>query len=392
MKVLIINQHSDNFGDDAAGCALIKMILNNTDANCIDIIYHANASREIPVYDQKIIHHLDISFGKIGIKKVVKYYLLQRCLRIKPLSVHLRKWINLIREADAIFVSPCGANIGIYKDWSFLLKILMVIIEGKSPIFQYNTIGSSGNIIFDYIALYALKKSHIYVREESSRKYLDRNGIKAKWGPDTAFALGKKDDKLRNDVVTFVPSSFDSWHPEFKDDPIDKKIQEIVIPQITRWVNKNCFSLEIIPHLNSKEEFKYNKIVLDAFKKAGLERISLREDINSVWDYDEALETSRVVIGMRYHAVVLAAKNCRPYLALCYENKMKEVCRYTDMLNSMVDIHQIISYSSGDKLIVMLDTILKDEDKIVNKLKVENNSIKSLCLVPIKDNCGTKGK
>ena len=57
----------------------------------------------------------------------------------------MHEWIELIKNCDVAVMSPCGANIGIYKDWASLIRILMVIIEKKKFIFQYNTIGKSGN-------------------------------------------------------------------------------------------------------------------------------------------------------------------------------------------------------------------------------------------------------
>lgn len=388
MKVLIINQHSNNFGDDAAGCALVNMLLMHKEIEKIDIIYHA--TKEIPIIDSRVQHHLDISFNKVGHWNFIKYYLFERILQKKPSSNILCQWIELINEADTVFVSPCGANIGIYKDWPSLVRILMVIKQGKKLVFQYNTIGKSNNILFDCLAKYALKKSYVYVREEKSKEYLNKIGVNSIWGPDTAFALGKREYAIRSKVISFVPSSFDAWHPEFKSNPIDKKVQEVLIPQLTKWINKNDFSLEIVPHLNLPEEMEYNQKLYTEFIKAGINNITIRDDIMDVWQYDEALGSSRLVIGMRYHAVVLAAKNYRPFLAMCYENKMKEVCRYTKLSDSAIDIHEINKYNNDDLIYKKLDSIISREQQISKILNKEVEMLKPMCEIPILDICFNK--
>lgn len=41
MNVLIVNQHSNNFGDDAAGCAFVDILLTFSEVDKIDIIYNS---------------------------------------------------------------------------------------------------------------------------------------------------------------------------------------------------------------------------------------------------------------------------------------------------------------------------------------------------------------
>lgn len=384
MKVLIINQHSNNYGDDAAGCALIKMLLEKNDVEQIDIIYHAK--QEVPITDSRVRHHLNISFGNVGHINFLKYYMFERLLKRKPYNRLLAEWIELINNSDMVFVSPSGANIGIYRDWPSLARILMVVFQRKTPIFHYNTIGKSGNAIFDFLARYALKRSIIYVREENSQKYLKSIGIESKWGPDTAFVLDKCVCTVRAKVISFIPSSFDGWHPEFKTTPVDKQIQNIVLPQIAEWVNRNNYILEIIPHLNTSEENEYNKIMLNELKNNSIKNAIIRDDINNVWDYDKAIGTSRMVIGMRYHSIVLAAKNHRPFLALCYENKMKEVCRYTNRVDCAVDIHQLTNQKDQNNLVMKLDYIKKNENDIVYSLVSVTKELIPLCFIPFFEN------
>lgn len=377
MNVLIVNQHSNNFGDDAAGCAFVEILLSFSEVEKIDIIY--NSDKKIPVTNNKVRHHLDISFGKVGHKDFIKYYLFERPFKKESKNKLMKEWIDLIKKSDVAIMSPCGANIGIYKDWASLIRIIMVIIEKKKFIFQYNTIGKSGNFLFDKIAKYILKRSSVYVREKKSLDYLKTLGVKAKWGPDTAFALNAINGEIRKNIVSFVPSSFDGWHPEFKKNPIDKKIIDIVIPEIAKWVIDNKFNLEILPHLKTEKEYKFNLLIKNKLVEHGVDKVIIREDINDIWEYDQAIGTSRFCLGLRYHAIVLSAKNCRPFISICYENKMREVSNYTDMGKYIIDLHKI---DSDNNIYNLMDDLIINENKIIDNLYDVNEKLKPKCRIP----------
>ena len=128
MKILIINQHTLNFGDDIAGISLIQNLLKISNVETIDVIY--NTKGKLPFDDTKVIHNQDIMLKEIGMSNLIKYFCFRK-LGKKKYNEPLNKMIKIINEADYIFVSPCGANIGIYKDWRFLVKLLIVISENK---------------------------------------------------------------------------------------------------------------------------------------------------------------------------------------------------------------------------------------------------------------------
>lgn len=385
MKVLIINQHSNNFGDDAAGCALIKMLLKKGNVTSIDIVYHS--TKEIPFNNEKVHHHLELNFSNVGKMRFIKYYLLDRPFKKQSSSGLMNEWIDIIQKSDIVFVSPCGANIGIYKDWPSLVRILMVIKEKKKIVFHYNTIGKSGSYIFDNLAKYALSKSVIYVRERRSEEYINNIGLKCICGPDTAFALESLRCKIREDTISFIPSSFDNWHPEFKNSPVDDILQSQFIPFLASWASRNKFKIDILPHLNTNDEYEYNQIILNCFIKAGFKDVLIRTDVNNVWDYDNAIATSRFVVGIRYHAIVLAAKNCRPFLALCYENKMKEVCNYTDMMDSIIDIHNLVDCLQNGQIEFALNNLMLYEKEISKKLEEKYELLQPLANAPVLDHC-----
>lgn len=348
LSILIINQHSHNYGDDAAGTALVYRLLSDKNVTKIDIIYNS-CDVAIPVVNPRLRHDLDISLRKVGVYEILKFFFLNSFSGYKTNSKILKKWLKIIDEADYIFVAPCGANIGIYKDWLFLFRVFMVIKRNKIPIFHYNTIGKSGNLVFDYFARKVLKCSKIYVRENKSHNYIKSLGMEAKYGPDTAFMLPRCKIEVRPKIIGFVPSEFDYWHPSFKKNNIDNYVQEILCKEIAGVCNNGSYKLELLPHLNTEREKKYYHLIKNKLIVHGLnpESILIRNDINNFMDYDLAIASCQFIIGMRYHTIVLAVKNYRPFISICYENKMIELCNYTNMNEYKVEL---ASKSKGEVL------------------------------------------
>lgn len=381
MNTLILNQHSSNYGDDAAGSALVQILLKHG-VNSIDIIY--NAEKMIPCINDKVHHHPEIKFSTAGYFNVL-LFLLFAPLGFEGTNDQMKKWGHIIRNADTIFVAPSGANIGIYKDWRFLIRLLMAVRAGKKLVFHYNTIGPSGNVVFDYIARKILEQSDIYVREKKSLLYIQSLGLQGVWGPDTAFALAPLNSQIEEDLVSFVPSSFGNWHPAFRNSSIDDKILDDLIPELAQWLkDKNC-RIQILPHLCTKEEKIYNGRICSALRKYGVLDARCRDDVDSVWKYDKELSKSRLVIGMRYHAIVLAAKNYRPFVSLSYENKMKEVCSY--LHQSCFDC-DLVRYSEGESLCISetLNSAYIHSEEISSNLKETlKNEIMPKVQIPVKN-------
>lgn len=326
MKVLIINQHTLNFGDDIAGISLLQNLLEYKQINEIDIIY--NTKGKLMIDNERINHNQDIMLKNMGYLKLIKYFMFRGLGVNNFKNEPLDKFIKIVNEADYIFVAPCGANIGIYKDWRFLIKLLMIIKEGKTPIFHLNTIGKSGSLIFDYLSKNVLKKSIIYVREQKSLEYIKNLGLNAKFGVDTAFSFKENESVNKKEVIAFVPTILKNWHPNFKNIDIDKLVFEEILPVIAEFSIKNNLSIELVPHLNSEIEKGYYIRILNSLKERNA-IVKYREDIKNVYEYNNAIKSSKIVIGMRYHSIVLAIKNLVPFISLAYENKMKEVCDYS---------------------------------------------------------------
>lgn len=340
MRVLVINQHTQNFGDDAAGEALLHKLLDKKVVQSIEILHNGPVG-DARLPDKRVRVVKGATFKQIGAVRLGAYFLMPRKIAARVLGKNLSNLIDSIRCADAVLVAPSGANIGIYRDWQYLTRLLIAVREGATPIFHWNTIGTSGSKLFDTLALIVLKRSRLYVRERASVSYLHNLGLESKLGPDTAFALTSIEAEVDNSLLSLVPAELDSWHPSFRTNPINSQFLAELTREIANFALTRGMRIDILPHLRSSGEFAFNERVRAELLRHGLpeDNVQIRVDVTDVSEYDRAIASSALVVGARYHAIVLAAKNFVPFVSLAYENKMEEVARYTDTMEYTVRLN-----------------------------------------------------
>ena len=380
MNVLVINQHTLNYGDDIAGISLLQNLLEIEDIEKINIIY--NTKGKLLIDDEKICHNQEVMLKNIGYCNLLKYFLFRKLGWKKIRNRPLKKMLDIINSSDYIYVSPCGANIGIYKDWRFLIKLLIVVNEGKTPIFYLNTIGASKSKMFDYFARKVLNKSIIYVREKKSLEYIESLGLKAKFGVDAAFSFKSESEVFeKKEKIAFIPTILKSWHPNFKNINIDELIFEKILPIIAEFSSDKKLTIELIPHLNNDEEKEYYTIIEKKIKELNA-NVIVRNDVDTVYKYNEAIRESKIVIGMRYHSIVLAVKNLVPFISLSYENKMQEVSEYSEKLDFSFKLYE--KNFNLELLKEKLEEVYESNEKISNELKVVlNNKLIKLSKIPL---------
>lgn len=357
-KIAIVNQHSINVGDEAAGCALLQKLERDFNIESIDIFY--NGSEPVPYNSEVVSHDLHLSLRQMGYFAIAAFLLTGA-----RVNRTIRNYCSIIEQADLVFVAPSGANIGIYRSWRFLVRLLIVVRLGKTPIFHWNTIGASGSKLFDRFAWKVLSKSRLYVREQKSKDYLESLGLKSELGPDTAFLLDPIVRVKNSRTIAFVPSELDSWHPAFKDSHINEFVLTEYVPTIGRFAFERGYKVVIVPHLRDEMESTFNEKVYKALAETKC-NVEIASGVRDYRDYDEILARADLVVGMRYHTAVLAAKNHRPFIALAYENKALEVGRYTNMQEYCIDLTQ---RKQGKQLRHVLEQLEFNQDRISIELK-----------------------
>lgn len=382
MIITIINQHANNLGDEAAAIALIDELESYDNIDKINLIY---VGKGILHYNsKKLNHNREINIKNIGIFNIVlRIIFSQISINYRGTTV-LNKYLEIIEQSEYIFVSPAGADIGIYKGWASLINLYLVKSCDKKIIFHLNTIGKSNSFVFNMLANRILKKSLIYVRERASLQYLRSIQIQSKFGIDTAFLLRKEDLICTEDnVITLIPTELSSWNKSYRNSNIESKmITQLFIP-LCKFALDNNYRIVLLQHLLTEKEKEFYKSLIRIVQPLSYDKIvSIADNINNALDYQRQICQSSIVISMRYHGVVLAAKNTVPFISIAYENKMLEVSSYMGVPYQNIFVDEL----NKENFIKLVYSTKDNSKKIKKVLSYYNKKLRKLAENPVKEN------
>ena len=199
MKVLIVNQYTENHGDEAAGKALVRNLISVDQVDRITIYYHGFA-QESSIFkfdtDKEIIN-IDFttkSTMSLGSKlNWITTFLLfvfppKLTRRFLPKSL-IGKEIKLIMDHDLVISAPTGPNIGLYRDLNYLFRIYTALRLNKKVAVYSISIGPfPAKDLFYRVSLSCLKKvDFLALRDRQSQQLAESFKIKYHPAIDTAF-------------------------------------------------------------------------------------------------------------------------------------------------------------------------------------------------------------
>jgi colanic acid/amylovoran biosynthesis protein len=328
MKVAIINQHVENWGDEAAflgftsalaslGCEVSHVFTNSSRHTFQGYVSHSHAT----IFPARFTSASD----KLIALLVLRLPFLNRIIYLSKRYRHISR---VLSSASAVCVGPGGENIGVYKDYFYLLVLQLALNNQKKILFAGSSFNTSDNDGFDAIALRILSKCKVLAREDISYSYLISRGIDAKLCSDNALYLRKffPDcfgllNSSRNisflqdeDYTVFVPNCLWSWHPRYKN-PTAKRFLKQLIDTIFKSLSlhgKIVILPQTYPYPNDIEDFdmyieEYNAMVIPNLPS--LEQISV-------------IANSKAVVGMRYHSIVFSALANKRCFSIGYERKI----------------------------------------------------------------------
>jgi polysaccharide pyruvyl transferase WcaK-like protein len=88
---------------------------------------------------------------------------------------------------------------------------------------------------------------------------------------------------------------------------------------------------------------------------------------------------STFVVSMRYHGIVMAIRNKVPFISLGYENKMNEVCKYSNVEYLNYKLVDINTWSLEQKF----DQYYAQREEIKETLNKSNTYLEQLAKVAI---------
>lgn len=349
----VVHQHTNNFGDDVAGVALVQGLLDEHGVQQVDVFYiwHRRGGG-LPIVDGRVRHHrLDVLAGRKDYRPRLAVLSALSMLSPRLMRGDLRTLLRTCRSADVVFVAPAGSNIGIYKDWTYLLSLAVLVRSGVRLVFCQNTVAASKSRIFDAVARGVLRRSTMYVRESRSQKYLESLGIPSTLGVDTALRLTPPEvesgDVARH--LSVVPTRLGTWHRDHRAFD-DEHFLGVVLPEgIASFAVERGLDVHVLAHLYGSEgEDDALELVRHGLEAAGCTVRTVRP--TGYEAYWKDLAQAEVVVSMRYHGLVLSGAAAVPCVSLSYENKMREAAAYLGMEALLLDVSQATSAQVDDRL------------------------------------------
>ncbi len=346
---LLVNQHSYNWGDEAAFLGLqsaltsrgyrIELILGNTHAipegGCI-------AASGIPFYPAKVKTRLE--------RWLLSASLLHPALWcLSGMSSRLRALIRILKNSPLVVVAPGGNNLA-YQDHLYLFVIAAALRQGSQVIFAGNSFGLSSSRRFNSTALQLLQRCRVVAREPESYRHLQQNAIPCWLSSDPALLLAKAESRAptsSGNYSVFIPNQLWAWHGQFKGQIKRDQIRQIIetIIQSLSQHNRVVLLPQTFPYPNPAEDFSdYTK----TFNCEVAEHLTPAEQITLI-------AGAQGVVSMRYHALVFAAIAGQRCFSLCYEQKMTGFHRTIYGQQGHVVLHARAIEPNGFQLPALID-------------------------------------
>jgi polysaccharide pyruvyl transferase WcaK-like protein len=371
--VAIVNQHTNNYGDDAAGVALVREVLGTLEADRVDVFYvwQKSGASGLPIDDDRCTHHFlgDLS-GLTDMRVRLALGVLAGRVWRRLARPDVRELVDTCKSADIVFVSPAGSNIGIYKDWTYLFVLFALVLDGVRPIFCQNTVGKSNSWIFNRAALFVLRRSRLFVREEASQKWLASKSLSSYLGVDTALLLDEtglsSSQSAERGYVALVPTRLSTWHRDFKSFDDRRFIFDTLPKAAAAIAGTRGLDVVLVPHLyGAEDEHALLHELASALERLGCD--VLIASVATFEDYRNALAGAQVVVSMRYHGLVLAAQSGVPCVSLAYENKMLEAASYLGVSELAIQVSSASEAELRQRVGVALDRLEYFKEKMAER-------------------------
>lgn len=358
MRVLLMNLHTCNRGDEAAGLALLRALKHKSGIKELSIFYNTPTKNEDDFIQVEfpVSHHevKPISF-KDKVLMLLGFFLpyplvfwLLKCSEV------LYSELNLIISHDRIISAPSGVNLGIYKDWRYLWRIMMSIKAGKRVAIYSISLGPlQPYTLFGYLAKKALKNvEFLSIRDAKSQRYASEYGISFHASIDTAFLPNRPISNCDSIVpsessyVVVVPNALYTWNRLYMG------MESVSIDNLYVLVLKTVldmgYEVVLLPQMfgshNDSEYFQRLKSMCSAC----IDKITIVDDKHSSDIQQDIMKNAAFLIGARYHTVVFAINNGRPFISLSYEHKMTNTLELLELEKNELAISDGLKLSDDD--------------------------------------------
>ena len=331
-KIVLVNAHWSNRGDEAAIRAIVDSILENVlDAQITIVFKETGDVCQFPYVDR---------VDYITAKFLPKYWNVRLGVLSKGklgCNSEMKKIVETIDGADLVVYAPGGAVVSDRFWWKKQLEYLFPIAYAqrkKIPVFFAAPSIGPFKVKRRYRDNILKKADAICIREEISYNELEKEGLaeKARITIDSAFLndidTARNEEILNSNIelkqflnkyqkIIGITITDLGWHVEYRKEEGLKERIDTAFTEFIHNLKEDGTGVVLIPQLFGNQN---DREYLKAFQTENT--FLLGDDLDT---YFQQYIISKMygVVGMRYHSNIFAAKMGVPFIPVIYEEKME---------------------------------------------------------------------
>lgn len=375
MKVLIVNLHTFNFGDEALGKALVNKLLGEKLIDRLDVLYlydnELNNDEGFIEFDKNSIVNQYHALNLTKINKVFLRLFLLLPFSLSKLIVKLtsfRQEAEQIENADLIISSPGGVNIGPYIDWYYLWRIYYALkLNKKVAIYAISFGPLPSNFLFKKRSEWVLENvNFLALRDEQSQTYAEELKINYKKTIDATF-LNQYNQSTKasciknlNNYIVLTPNELYRWHPKYQQYGADEI--DLIYVDIINYFLSIDKQVVLLPHLYGYNyDIKYiERLKTQCRNDKNIHLITSKIDSDIV---QNIIANADFAVGSRFHTIMFAIRNETPFFALAYEHKISDTLSMVNLNDLSTSFTACLENKSNEQLQEQIIKVYEEKDE-----------------------------
>lgn len=356
-NILVINQPLGNRGDESAHRALMRNLnraFSDTKITVLFMAYKQEAIEEFEVvHPNNIYVNLTLPHNYISVlvaKTAMRKGVIRTAVKLHPV---LRKLKPYYQNADLVICAPGGICMGGFQDWMHLFYLEMAKIYHKPLAYYSRSFGpfptqTSQNRYFKKKSMEMLRYfTFLSIRDKKTMALADELHVPYVPSIDTAFLeqphvdLPQSLQGVQTPYIVFVPNKL-TWHYAYKQcdqSQIDAFYLMIISRLQIKFPTHKILMLPQTSTIYEKGDYYYFLHLRDMCEH--IQNIEVVPDIYGSDIQQTIIQSASLVIGARYHSIVFAINNARPFIALNYEHKIAGLLEILGLSKYKVNIADI---------------------------------------------------
>lgn len=394
MKIAIINQPTNNRGDESAHKAFIRRLNASWPQAQIEIIFIGRTEQHLASIrvEGKNNRYVNLRnwykwYGLTEMQR--KGYFIRTLWHPTTLALLWHLW-----RADVVMCAPGGINMGGFQSWYHIYELRLAKLLHKPIVYWGRSIGPFSDAMNVEFKRQSIKLLHYFgfvsLRDKKSQEAADELGVSYQPTVDSAFLFDFKHQlsaqvaqKLSTNYIVLVPNRL-TWHYKYAG---------------VKQENIDNFWLNVIKLIRQTHQHSQIVMLPQTFGDGALsdgynyfcQLAQLSADDN-VWvapaacDSDEQqtiVSGAQCVIGARYHSIVFAINASVSFISLSYEHKMQGLLEMVGATSQMVDIETVFDNSErSNQALEQISKLLNNQTSEVERIRQK--------IMQISENCYSK--